>query len=65
MNDEKINEQSINIFNLNPEKELKKALKQNGNKINLYKINLNRNDNAIVYTNSVFYDNIDIHNIIL
>lgn len=57
INDEKLNEQEINIFNLDPEKELKKALNQDGNKINLYKINLNRNDNAVVYTNSVFFDN--------
>ena len=57
INEEKINEQEINIFNLDPEKELKNALKQDGSKINLYKVNLKRNDNAIVYTNSVFYDN--------
>ena len=57
INEEVINEQKINLFNLNPEKEIKKALIDEGNKINLYKINLNRNDNAIVYTNSVFYDN--------
>lgn len=56
-NDGNINEQEINIFNLNPEKELKNALEQDGTKINLYKINLERNDNAIVYTNSVFYEN--------
>ena len=57
INEEKINEQEINIFNLDPEKELKNVLQQDGTKINLYKINLKRNDNAIVYTNSVFYDN--------
>ena len=57
INEKKIDEQQLNIFNLNPEKEIKKALEQDGNKINLYKINLNRNDNAIIYTNSVFYDN--------
>ena len=57
INGEKINEQSINIFNLNPEKELTEAITEESNKINLYKINLIRNDNAVVYTNSVFYDN--------
>ncbi|MBR3163443.1 MAG: hypothetical protein IKF17_05035 [Clostridia bacterium] len=57
INEEKIDEQSINIFNLNPEREVKKAIEKEGNKINLYKINLNRNDKAIIYTNSVFYDN--------
>lgn len=57
ISENKIDEQSINIFNLNPENELKQALEEEGSKINLYKINLKRNDNAIVYTNSVFYDN--------
>ena len=57
INDEKVNEQNINIFNLDPEIEIKQALQQDVNKIYLYKINLNRNDKAIVYTNSVFYDN--------
>ena len=57
INEEKIDEQSINIFNLNPEREVKNAIEKEGNKINLYKINLNRNDKAIIYTNSVFYDN--------
>lgn len=57
INEEKINEQEINIFNLDPEQELNNVLQQDGTKINLYKINLKRNDNAIVYTNSVFYDN--------
>ena len=57
INEGKIDEQSINLFNLNPEKEIKKATEEEGNKINLYKINLNRNDNAIIYTNSIFFDN--------
>ena len=57
INDEKIDEHKLNIFNLNPEKEIKKAIEKDGNKIYLYKINLNRNDNAVVYTNSIFYDN--------
>ncbi|MBR6253112.1 MAG: hypothetical protein IKR04_04655, partial [Clostridia bacterium] len=42
---------------LNPEQEIKKAIKGEENRINLYKINLERNTNAIAYTNSVFYDN--------
>lgn len=57
LNGEKINKDNINVFNLNPEKELKEAIKEEGSKINLYKINLKRNANAIVYTNSIFYDN--------
>ena len=57
LNGEKINKNNINVFNLNPEKELKKSIREEGNRINLYKINLERNTNAIAYTNSVFYDN--------
>ena len=57
INEEDLDEQSVNIFNLNPENELKQAIIEDSNKINLYKINLIRNDNAVVYTNSVFYDN--------
>ena len=55
--EDRINKQKINIFNLNPEIEIEKAIKEEGNKINLYKINLNRNDNAIIYTNSIYFDN--------
>ena len=57
INGEKLDKNAINIYNLNPEKEVKKAVIEDGNKINLYKINLPRNTNAIAYTNSVFYDN--------
>ena len=56
-NDEKLNENKLNIFNLNPEQEVKNAIKQEGTKINLYKIKLTRNTNAIAYTNIIFYDN--------
>ena len=57
VNGGKINKSNINVFNLNPEQEIKKAIKDEGNKISLYKINLERNENAIAYTNSVYYDN--------
>lgn len=57
LNGEKINKKNINIFNLNPEQELRGAILDEGNKINLYKINLERNANAIAYTNSILYDN--------
>ena len=54
---EEINLDKFNIFNLNPEKEIKKAVKENSTKINLYKINVSKDANIIAYTNSVFYDN--------
>ncbi|MBR3249780.1 MAG: hypothetical protein IKF83_03670 [Clostridia bacterium] len=57
VNGGKISKNNINVFNLNPEQEIKKAIKGEENRINLYKINLERNTNAIAYTNSVFYDN--------
>lgn len=57
INEGELNENRINIFNLNPEQEIKQAVKLDGNKINLYKINLTRNTNAVAYTNAVFYDN--------
>ena len=56
MTDE-INLDKLNVFNLNPEKDLKKALKEGTSKINLYKINVSKEANIIAYTNSVFYDN--------
>ena len=54
---EKIDEKNINIFDINPEIEISKAMKQEKNKINFYKINLKRGSNAISYTNCIFYDN--------
>ena len=57
INGDKIDKNNINIFNLNPEKEIKQAIEEDGNSINLYKINLERNANAIAYTNIIFYDN--------
>ena len=47
----------FNIFDFNPEKEIKEAMATETNKINLYKINLEKGANVIAYTNSVFYDN--------
>ena len=54
---EKLDEKNINIFDINPEIEISKAMKQEKNKINFYKINLKRGSNAISYTNCIFYDN--------
>ena len=55
--DDKIDDRKINIFDINPENEMSEAIKQENNKINLYKINLSEGVNAISYTNCIFFDN--------
>ncbi len=57
MADKLLDEKEINVFNINPEKEIKKAIEQEQEKINFYKINLKQGANAISFTNSIFYDN--------
>ena len=57
ISEEKLDEKNINIFNINPEKEIEKVIKEGENKINFYKINLKEGTNAISYTNIIFYDN--------
>ena len=47
----------INVFNINPENEIKEAISNSGNKINLYKINLKEGTKGIGFTNIIFYDN--------
>lgn len=47
----------INVFNINPEKEIEEALLNKETKINLFKLNLKEKTNAISFTNSVFFDN--------
>lgn len=47
----------INVFNINPEKEVEEAILNKETKINLFKLNLKEKTNAISFTNSVFYDN--------
>lgn len=54
---ELLDEKKINIFNINPEAEMKEFMKQDKAKINFYKINLKRGASAISFTNSIFYDN--------
>ena len=49
--------EELNIFNINPELEIKETLKTKENKINLYKINIKEGTNAISYTNIIYYDN--------
>lgn len=55
--DEEINKNNINIFNINPESELKETINCAENTINLYKINLKGKIKAIPYANIIFYDN--------
>ena len=48
----------INVFNLNPEKEIEDSLKATeSTKINLYKMNLNKGINVVAFSNCVYYDN--------
>ena len=54
---DKLDEKQVNIFNINPENEMKQAILKPANKINFYKINLPEGANAISYTNCIFYDN--------
>ena len=54
---EALNPEKLNIFNINPEKEMKEALRGEESKINLYKINIEKGANIIAYTNGIFYDN--------
>lgn len=56
-NDEKLEVKDINIFELNPETEIQRAIKTGKGKISFYKINLKKGTHAISYTNSIFYDN--------
>ena len=55
--EEKIDDRKINIFNVNPESEIKENLNEDGKKIYFYKFNLKEGTNGIAYTNSIFYDN--------
>ena len=57
MENEKIIPNYFNIFNINPDEEVKQLIKLKGNKAKLYKFNLIRGINAISFTNCIFYDN--------
>ena len=52
-----LDDRKINIFDINPEKEIQEAIKKENNKINFYKIDLKEGSNAISYTNCIFYGN--------
>ena len=56
--DQNIDTNEFNIFNLNPEKEIENALVgTESGKVNLYKMNFDKNIKAIALSNCVYYDN--------
>ena len=55
--DDKIDDRKINVFDINPENEINKAIKEENCKINFYKINLKEGTNIVSYTNCIFFDN--------
>lgn len=57
INTENINNKEINVFNINPENEMEEAVKAEGEKINLYKLNVKEGTKGIGFTNIIFYDN--------
>ena len=52
-----LNQKEINVFNINPEDEMKEAIKFDGDKINLYKLNVKEGTKGVGFTNIIFYDN--------
>ena len=57
INDEKIDENEFNTFNLNPQEEIIEACNKEGKEINLYKINLKKGDSVIGFTNIIYCNN--------
>ncbi len=57
--DEKLVPKKINVFNINPEEEIKQVMSGKNNKVYFYKINLKQGTNAVDYTNIIFYDNLN------
>ena len=57
INENILNNKGINVFNINPENELKEASMAYGNNINLYKLHIKEGTKGIGFTNIIFYDN--------
>lgn len=57
INDKLLNNKEINVFNINPEKEMQEAVEGYGNNINLYKLHIKEGTKGIGFTNIIFYDN--------
>ena len=55
--DNRLDNKAINVFNVNPELEMKDAIKEDSKKINFYKINIKEGSNGVGFTNCIFYDN--------
>lgn len=56
--EENLDPNKINIFNLNPEKEIEEALKTTENtKITLYKMNIGKGVKIVAFSNCVYFDN--------
>ena len=56
--EENIDTNELNVFNLDAEKELENAIKESETgKINLYKMNLAKGVKAVAFANCVYYDN--------
>ena len=55
--DNLLDDKQINVFDINPEAEMKETIQQKEAKINFYKINLKQGTNAVSFTNCIFYDN--------
>ena len=57
--DNKIDKNMINVFNIDPEDEIKEVLKQDNDEINFYKMELKPDSNVLGFTNCIFYKNKD------
>lgn len=57
INENILNNKGINVFNINPENEMKEASIAYGNNINLYKLHIKEGTKGIGFTNIIFYDN--------
>lgn len=57
INENILNNKGINVFNINPEKEMKEASMAYGSNINLYKLHIKEGTKGIGFTNIIFYDN--------
>lgn len=57
INENIMNNKGINVFNINPENEMKEASMSYGNNINLYKLHIKEGTKGIGFTNIIFYDN--------
>ena len=55
--DEGIRPEYINVFEINPEKEMKEIVQQYSRKINFYKFNIKEGIHGVGMTNIIFYDN--------